>query len=219
MSTSTLSRHHQSCRYRQTRKPKRGDEDPSSDNPTPRSWLCAVFLVISMEALPNLSRPSGLALALHSLQRPTFEARCRRDGVEPQYDSELSRTASSLNPRQWTKRKKWAHAAIAASMMLTALVTASTTALTYEGLYKAQQVSAAFSLLPYALFLAGPSHGSNINRVCGIWLGRKALLSHPPTHDCCQQSEQPLQGSFAVFCHADCWQAWREVRREAKAVE
>lgn len=76
-------------------------------------------------------------------------------------------------------------------MMLTALVTASTTALTYEGLYKAQQVSAAFSLLPYALFLAGRGPGSNINRVCGIWLGRKA----------------------------DCWQAWREVRREANTVE
>ncbi|KAK5687423.1 hypothetical protein LTS10_001561 [Elasticomyces elasticus] len=99
----------------------------------------------------------------------------RQKQSKPEHDvyGALHWEINARNPRNWTKRKKWAHTLVAAAVTFTITLASSIVAPAREILMADRDVSSTMATLPLALFLLGLTVGPFISRCSCAVTGRK----------------------------------------------
>ncbi|KAK5740768.1 hypothetical protein LTR17_004358 [Elasticomyces elasticus] len=99
----------------------------------------------------------------------------RQKQSKPEHDvyGALHWEINARNPRNWTKRKKWAHTLVAAAVTFTITLASSIVAPARESLMADRDVSSTMATLPLALFLLGLTVGPFISRCSCAVTGRK----------------------------------------------
>ncbi|KAK1045077.1 hypothetical protein LTR74_018211 [Friedmanniomyces endolithicus] len=103
----------------------------------------------------------------------------RREHSQPNNDaySDLHWDINSLNPRNWSKRKKWAHTLVATLVTSTITLASSIIAPASSFLISTFDITALTASLPLSLFLLGLAFGPFLSRTCSAVFGRKVIYS------------------------------------------
>ncbi|KAK0894589.1 hypothetical protein LTR02_012218 [Friedmanniomyces endolithicus] len=101
----------------------------------------------------------------------------RRKHPQPDHDrySDLHWDVNPLNPRNWSKRKKWAHTLVAALVTFTITLASSIMAPASTFLTSAFDITALTATLPLSLFLLGVAFGPLLSSSCSAIFGRKII--------------------------------------------
>ncbi|KAK3072350.1 hypothetical protein LTR53_007000 [Teratosphaeriaceae sp. CCFEE 6253] len=88
---------------------------------------------------------------------------------------DLQWDVNTLNPKNWRRRKKWAHTLVAAAVTFTITLASSIVTPARQYLASGRDVSSTVATLPLSLFLLGLSLGPFIGRCCTTVFGRKII--------------------------------------------
>ncbi|KAK1814350.1 hypothetical protein LTR12_011247 [Friedmanniomyces endolithicus] len=101
----------------------------------------------------------------------------RRRYPQPDHDaySDLHWDINPLNPRNWSKRKKWAHTLVAALVTFTITLASTIIAPASSFLTSALDTTAVIATLPLSVFLLGFAFGPFISWACSAIFGRKKI--------------------------------------------
>ncbi|TKA82561.1 hypothetical protein B0A55_01198 [Friedmanniomyces simplex] len=101
----------------------------------------------------------------------------RRKPSKPDHDvyGDLHWDINARNPRNWSKRKKWAHTLVASGVTFTITLASSIVTPARGYLIPAFDTTSAIATLPLSLFLLGLAFGPFISRCCCAVFGRKII--------------------------------------------
>jgi len=103
----------------------------------------------------------------------------RREILQPDHDaySDLHWDINPLNPRNWSKRKKWAHTLVAALVIFTITLASSIVARAAIFLTSVYETMTLTATLPTSLFLLGLAFGPFLSRTFRTIFGRKVIYA------------------------------------------
>ncbi|KAK1060384.1 hypothetical protein LTR74_011927 [Friedmanniomyces endolithicus] len=103
----------------------------------------------------------------------------RRKHPQPDHDrySDLHWDINPLNPRNWSKRKKWAHTLVAALVSFTVMLASSFIAPASSFLTSDFDTTTLTATLPVSLFLLGLAFGPFLSRTCSAVFGRRMIYA------------------------------------------
>ena len=101
----------------------------------------------------------------------------RRKPSKPEHDvyGDLHWHINPLNPRNWSKRKKWAHTLLAAAVTFTITLASSIVAPARQYLAARRDISSTVATLPFSIFVLALAFGPVISRCCNALFGRKII--------------------------------------------